>query len=102
MSPNSHGLSYHFRKFQIPAGIQAFGYIGNYLSIGLIAEIRPDFYSRVRVAGSTFKLHKARSYRASAPFTFYLNPPSHFSLQVTPFYDWNRFGSTPQKRPLWV
>jgi hypothetical protein len=69
--------------------------------IGLQLEWRPDFRSRVKVGPTEVKLHTENAFRAQLPITFYPNINST-TIDLIPFYDWNRFGRATESNSLGV
>lgn len=95
--PQHHPLVYNFQKINLPVGLKVLFNIEQYLTVGIVGEVRPDVFSEVCVVNTTLRLHKKLGARVETPLVFHINPPSFFDLCLIPFFDWNEFGSATEK-----
>ena len=97
--PDSAHLRYEYDKLFVPLGF-TFIWEFSYSELGLGFAWRPDVYSRLEVLDIHFDPDWAYAYRVELPYKkFYKSGsiPGYFTLEVIPFFDWNKFGKVEEE-----
>ncbi|HEB41568.1 MAG TPA: hypothetical protein ENI08_00940, partial [Candidatus Dependentiae bacterium] len=92
--PCTADLTFRFKKLIIPLGVQFYWEASPHFTMSIQGEFRPDVSSRIRVIKNNFDSKKERAFRVQLPL---ICSRKHFSCQLIPFFDWNRFGRTTEK-----
>lgn len=96
------GLYYYYNKLFVPVTVCGSWMATDHTTIGLSAQWRPDVFARLKVRIKqndctpllccTLKNERRHGVHVAAPITHKLHRNDRFYIQITPFFDWNRFG----------
>ncbi len=94
--PRVDGLTYKYTKLFVPIGVKGYWCVHEQVTMGLEAEFRPDVFARVRFCSNKIDIDRKYAARLQLPLMLHIGCQETVSLNLIPFFDWNKFGQADE------
>jgi len=104
--PGQNNLEFNYNELYVPVGLLVDRKVGSYLTLGLNVTWMPQVYPAVTIIplnGADWIINKTiENFIVSAPITFNFSRCGHFTLELTPFFEYWKDGKTSAASNLGV